>query len=231
MKTRILYVEDDPYLGFVTRDNLEIQGYEIVHCENGEKALDCFLDKPFDLCILDIMLPKMDGFSLAEQIRQKDKQIPILFLSAKSLKEDRIRGFRIGADDYIVKPFSIEELTLRIEVFLKRRIVNSRPVTKPVYKFGKYTFQYAQLTLEYEGEVKTLTKRESELILYFVMHMNKVLDREEILKNVWGDDGYFVGRSLDVFISRLRKYFKKDTSISIRNIHGHGYIFELENHQ
>ncbi len=226
MKAKILYVEDDPYLSYVTQDNLELQGYEIVCCENGEDALECFHSGDFNLCILDIMLPKMDGFTLAENIRKKNQDIPILFLSAKSLKEDRIKGLRLGADDYIVKPFSIEELVLRIEVFLKRSKVRTQTKTKPIQKFGEYMFNSDNLQLHYKDSSLKLTKREAELLSYFLTHRNKVLDRDDILRNVWGADSYFVGRSLDVFISRLRKYFKDDDTVCIRNVHGHGFIFE-----
>ena len=217
MKAKILYVEDDLYLSYVTRDNLELQGYEIVSCEDGEKALESFNSNKFDLCILDIMLPKMDGFTLAEKIREKNIEIPILFLSAKSLKEDRIKGLKIGADDYIVKPFSIEELILRIEVFLKRSRVVIDDVIEPIQKLGKYIFDNDKFILQFNNSQIKLTKREAELVQYFIINKNKVLDRDEILKNVWGEDSYFVGRSLDVFVSRLRKYFKDDPAICIRN--------------
>lgn len=227
-KAKILYVEDDQYLSFVTKDNLEIKGFEILCCEDGEKALQCFSSESFDLCILDVMLPRMDGFTLAQKIRKANKEIPILFLSAKSLKEDRIKGLSLGGDDYIVKPFSIEELILKIEVFLKRSKVEKPPAEKPFEEIGAFTLDNEKYILIYHDEEKRLTRREADLLKFFIRNKNKILEREEILNNVWGDDSYFVSRTLDVFISRLRKYLKKDKSIQIRNVHGVGFIMEID---
>ncbi len=226
MKTRILYVEDDVYLSFVTKDNLELKGYQITCCENGEEALKTFQSGEFSLCILDVMLPKMDGFTLAKKIRESNKDIPILFLTAKSLKEDKIKGLTIGGDDYIVKPFSIEELILKIEIFLKRSKVTSTNHYEPVIKIGQYILDTEKYILHFNNDQKRLTSREAELLKFFISNKNKTVSREEILNNVWGDDSYFVSRTLDVFISRLRKYLKKDPSIQIKNIHSVGYILE-----
>ena len=225
MKTRILYVEDDETLGFVTRDNLELKGYEIVHCKDGDTAMELVNADSFDLCILDVMLPGVDGFTIAEAIREKDHQVPILFLTAKSLKEDKIHGLRIGGDDYILKPFSIEELTLKIEVFLKRSKVTNPQINHPIL-IGKYLFDYSNQRLTLKDKSKKLTQREAELLKYLWERRNVIIKRSDILKKLWGRDDYFLGRSLDVFISRLRKYLKEDQAIRIENIHGVGFRFE-----
>ncbi|MCB0520286.1 MAG: response regulator transcription factor [Lewinellaceae bacterium] len=225
MKAHLLYVEDDESLGFVTRDNLELQGYRITHCMDGKSALEIVQTEKFDLCILDVMLPEIDGFSVAEEIRKFDTEIPIIFLTAKSLKEDKIKGLRLGGDDYITKPFSIEELILKIEVFLRRRNISSpEPASK--YKLGCYEFDYPNLTLTCNGSSETLTQREADLLKVFLDQPNQVIKRSEILEKLWGEDDYFMGRSLDVFISRLRKYLKNDENLKIENIHGVGFRFK-----
>lgn len=227
-KPKILYVEDDVYLSFVTKDNLELKGYEIIWKEDGEAALTAFSENKFDLCIVDIMLPKLDGFSLAEAIRRKNEDIPILFLSAKTLKEDRIKGLKLGADDYITKPFSIEELVLKIEVFLKRNKVKKIAPKQLITEVGKFQFNFENLELS-NGETSTrLTLREAELLNLFCQNKNKLLKKEEILNTLWQDDSYFLSRSLDVFVSRLRKLLKKDSRLKIENIHGVGFIFKVE---
>lgn len=226
-KPHLLYVEDDESLGFVTKDNLEMQGYEITHCTDGKSALDTAKSGNFDLCILDVMLPEMDGFTLAEEIRRFNAEIPIIFLSAKSLKEDKIKGLRLGGDDYITKPFSIEELILKVEVFLRRRNVSSGTVTPSVYRFGCYEFDYKNLGLTCNGQTETLTQREADLLKYLLDHPNQVVKRSEILEKLWGEDDYFMGRSLDVFISRLRKYLRHDEKLKVENIHGVGFRFNM----
>ncbi len=223
MKCRILYAEDDQTLAFLTKDNLEQNGYEVVHCADGNSCLDAFAQQAFDLCILDIMLPKKDGFEIATEIRKVNSDVPIIFLSAKTLKEDRIKGLRLGADDYLVKPFSIEELLLKIEIFRKRSQKN--PTVEKAYQVGKYRFDPRNYTLQYNDEKITLTQRESELLQLFLDNKNVVLKREEILKSLWGDDDYFMGRSLDVFISRLRKILAGEPGIAIENLHGIGFRF------
>ncbi|RZJ65339.1 MAG: response regulator transcription factor [Flavobacterium sp.] len=220
---KILYAEDDETLAFLTKDNLEQNGYEVFHCADGNACFDLFQNGDFDLCILDIMMPKRDGFELASDIRAANPDIPIIFLSAKTLKEDRIKGLRLGADDYLVKPFSIEELVLKIEVFLKRS-QKSESLEKSGYPVGKFTFDAGNYTLVCEGEKVTLTQRESELLKLFLDNKGVVMKREEILKKLWGDDDYFMGRSLDVFISRLRKILV-DESVVIENLHGIGFRF------
>lgn len=227
-KPKILYVEDDIYLSYVTKDNLELKGYDITFCKDGKTAFKSFSNNKFDLCILDVMLPAMDGFTLAQKIRESDKDIPIVFLSAKSLKEDRIKGLTVGGDDYITKPFSIEELVLKIEVFLKRsKISTENGIQSHVQKIGDYFFDSKNLLLKYKDETKRLTSREAALLKFFILNANKVLKKEDILNEVWGDDSYFNSRSLDVFISRLRKYLKKDSNIRINNIHGIGFILTI----
>lgn len=222
MKYRILYAEDDVTIAFLTQDSLQ-PNYEVVHCADGKSALEMFKSQPFDICLFDIMMPKLDGFELAQEIRNLNSEIPIIFISAKTLKEDRIKGLKIGADDYLIKPFSIEELILKSEIFLKRTQKNNSETYLP--KVGKYIFDSKNYKLSNASEIITLTQRESELLKYFIDHKNSVVKREEILKALWGDDDYFMGRSLDVFISRLRKIFADDDSVSIENLHGIGFKF------
>ncbi|MGG7471356.1 response regulator transcription factor [Chryseobacterium arthrosphaerae] len=221
-KSKILYAEDDETIAFLIQDSLETY-YDISCYPDGKSALEAFNTRNFDICLLDIMMPGINGFELAQYIRDKNTEIPIIFISAKALKEDRIKGLKIGADDYLVKPFSIEELILKIEVFLKRtRKTNPHPLQ---YKVGKYNFDPKNYTLQDSLNTITLTQRESELLLYFIRHKNTVVKRQEILKAIWGDDDYFMGRSLDVFISRLRKVFVNEENISIENLHGIGFRF------
>lgn len=225
-KYKILYAEDDETLAFLTQDNLEQNNYEVVHCSNGEVALESFKNQAFDICVFDIMMPKVDGFELAEKIRKSNTDIPIIFLSAKTLKEDRLKGLRLGADDYLVKPFSIEELLLKIEIFLKRSQKNI-PVEKNNYTIGKYQFDSKNFLVFNNVEKISLTQREAELLKLFLDNKNVVLKREEILKSLWGDDDYFMGRSLDVFISRLRKILSNEKGIAIENLHGIGFRFSV----
>jgi len=221
-KAKILYVEDDETLGFVTKDNLQREGYEVVHCSSGNEALAAIKSDHFDLAILDVMLPQIDGFTLAEEIRTRNREIPLLFLTAKILKEDRLKGFALGADDYVTKPFSIEELIYKVQVFLKRRNLSSDQA-KSNYQVGQFTFDYNNLALSLASEHRTLTQREADLLKYLLDNRNNVVKRGAILKTIWGEDDYFLGRSLDVFISRLRKYLKLDESIQIQNVHGVGF--------
>jgi DNA-binding response OmpR family regulator len=224
-KSKILYAEDDETIAFLIQDSLE-NYYQISHFSNGRAALDAFKKESFDICLLDIMMPEINGFELAEKIRGENSEIPIIFISAKALKEDRIKGLRIGADDYLVKPFSIEELILKIEIFLKR---SKKVETNPSkYKAGKYDFDPKNYTLKNSEITITLTQRESELLFYFIIHKNTVLKRQDILKAIWGDDDYFMGRSLDVFISRLRKVFADEEQIWIENVHGIGFRFAVK---
>jgi DNA-binding response OmpR family regulator len=225
-KSKLLYVEDDETLSFVTKDNLELHGYEVNHFLDGESAVEAFFNGTYDLCILDVMLPKMDGFAVAEKIRSTDPNVPILFLTAKSMKEDRIHGLRLGADDYITKPFSIEELILKIEVFLRRKFVSVS--TNDQYKVGNYNFDYRNLILSLNEVDRSLTQKEADLLKMLLDHKNNVVKRSLILEKLWGEDDYFLGRSMDVFISRLRKYLVEDPKIKLDNIHGVGFKLMIE---
>lgn len=225
-KYKILYAEDDETLAFLTKDNLEMH-YDVTHCTDGEMCLKAFKSETFDICIFDIMMPKMDGFELAEKIRQLNADVPIIFLSAKTLKEDRIKGLRLGADDYLVKPFSIEELLLKIEIFLKRSQKNTM-IENVIYTVGKYQFDHKNYLVFTDTEKISLTQREAELLKLFLDNKNVVMKREEILKSLWGNDDYFMGRSLDVFISRLRKILANEKGITIENLHGIGFKFNVE---
>lgn len=218
---RILYVEDDLSLNFVTQDQLEKRDYTVVSCVNGIQALEVFKKEVFDLCVLDVMLPEMDGFELAKKIRETNKHIPIIFLTARSMQEDKLEGLSLGADDYITKPFNIEELSLKIQVFLKRKLVNN--TIKNIYKIGDFVLDVKEQKLTIEGLVKKLTIKETKLICMLVQNANTITKRENILINLWGKNDYFLGRSLDVFISKLRKYFRADPTVKIENIRGVGF--------
>ena len=229
MQPRILYVEDDPNLSFVTKDNLELNHYEIVHCPDGRAAWTAFQAQYFDACVLDVMLPQVDGFTLAQQIRAVNPDVPILFLTARALQEDKLHGLRIGGDDYLTKPFSMEELLLKIAVFLRRsqrREDKNEPTGKTTaLSVGKYQFSFERLTLVLNGVCQDLTFREAEVLRYLAERPDQVIRREELLKAIWGDDDYFMGRSLDVFISRLRKYLAQDAALKIEGIHSVGFRF------
>jgi len=222
---RILLVEDDPNLGFVIKDNLSIKGYDVTLCKDGEEGERSFFEHPYNLCIFDVMLPRKDGFSLARSVRQKNKSIPILFLTAKSMMDDKLEGFQAGADDYITKPFSLEELLCRIEVFMRRGTVQPGSDEKRFF-LGNFEFDFSNLTLKNHQTEKTLTQKEADVLRLLYINRERVLKREEILKQVWGDDDYFMGRSLDVFISKLRKYLKDDPTVQIVNYHGVGFKLE-----
>jgi DNA-binding response OmpR family regulator len=228
MKYNVLLVEDDENLGFVTKDFLELSGFTVTLAVDGTQGLDFFYKNKYDIIILDIMMPHLDGFSVAESIRKKDKIIPIIFLTARTLKEDRIKGFRTGADDYITKPFSTEELKLRVEAIL-RRTSNHLAMPSEIYEFGPYTFNYAEHTLSSEklGTIH-LTKREAEVLRMLCEFKNKTLRREVALKAIWGDDDYFMGRSMDVYITKLRKILKAEDGVNINNIHNTGFKLEVE---
>lgn len=227
---KLLLVEDDDALRFIVKDNLEHNSYQVDTAENGEQALKLYKENVYNLVILDVMLPKIDGFKVAEQIRKSDEQIPIIFLTARSMTEDKIAGLTIGGDDYITKPFNLEELLLKIKIFLKRSnsTINGQQEEESTEKIGKFIFIPDQLSLSFEENIKKLTIKETELIKLFVQNKNRVLSRKEILETIWGSNDYFLGRSLDVFISRLRKYFKADADIKIINIHGIGFRFSVK---
>ena len=218
---KILYVEDNLSLSFVTSDQLKKRGYQVVSCKDGKEALSTFKEQVFDLCVLDIMLPQIDGFELAKKIRQENEHIPIIFLSARSMQEDKIEGLKIGGDDYLTKPFDIDELCLKIEVFLKRKEISSGQ--NNIYKIGDFKLNATEQTLSILGIEKTLTLKESELLSLLAQKQNTIVKREYILVNLWGRNDYFLGRSLDVFISKLRKKLTQDQNISIENIRGVGF--------
>ena len=226
-KFALLLVEDDENLGFMLKDNLEMTGYEVRLCRDGEKGLTVFHNGKFHLCILDVMLPLKDGFSLAESIRKYDKKVPIVFLTAKNQKDDRIRGFKLGGDDYITKPFSLEEFLLRVEAILKR-VYDRASSSDNRFEFtvGDTVFDYTNQLLTYHGNEIKLTQKESRLLKILMQHKNQVVERDIIMKTIWEDDGYFVARSMDVFISKLRKYLAPDKAIRISNVHGVGYRLE-----
>jgi DNA-binding response OmpR family regulator len=227
-KAKVLLAEDDLSLGFVIKDNLQDEGYEVTHCPDGEVAWQQFQKKEFDICLLDVNMPLRDGFSLARKIRQQSDMVPIIFLTAKSLQEDKIRGFETGADDYITKPFSMPELLMRMDVFL-RRTKKLQADAVEEYQIGKLRFVFNELKIYNGMEVISLTQRESDLLRFLAQHINKVLKREEVLLNVWGKDDYFLGRSMDVFITKLRKHFKADPSIVLETIHGVGFRLYVAN--
>lgn len=220
-KNKILLVEDDPNLGFVTQESLESQGYSVTLIDNGDFTL-CDLNE-FDLCLIDIMLPKKDGFTLAREIRQINPKMPIIFLTAKSLKEDRIQGFKLGCDDYITKPFSMEELVLRMKAVLRRSYPSINDKDTQTFHIGNFIFDYGKNLLLFEKNEQKLTHKESELLRLLCLHLNQMLERDVALKLVWGDNSFFMGRSMDVYITKLRKYLKQDDRIQINTIHGRGF--------
>ncbi|MDH7462102.1 response regulator transcription factor [Chitinophagaceae bacterium 26-R-25] len=225
-KAKVLLAEDDAALGFVIKDSLEEAGYEVILCADGQTAIERFNKNEFDICLLDVMMPHKDGFEVAKKIRQQSDVVPILFLTAKSLEEDKIKGFQSGADDYITKPFSMPELLLRMDVFLRRtKKMYSEQVQD--YQIGKLKFSFANLTITSPEGNSTLTQKEAELLLFLCQHPNKVLKREEVLLNVWGKDDYFLGRSMDVFITKVRKHFKTDPDVILETIHGVGFRFNV----
>ncbi len=226
-KAKILLAEDDLNLGILLLDFLETEGFEVRLCKDGDIASDCFSNSEFDLCILDVMMPKKDGFTLATEIRATDPLIPIIFITAKSLKEDKWKGYDIGADDYITKPFDVDELLWKIKAILRRFPEQSLSNNSiPVY-VGKYMFDFKNQSLILNGTCKRITEKESEILNYFVNHPNSIIKREVMLKELWGDNDYFMGRSLDVFITKIRKYLKDDPNINIENVFGVGFIFNV----
>jgi DNA-binding response OmpR family regulator len=221
-KAKILLVEDDSSLGFVVKDNLEENGYEVIFSSDGENGWQQFMRHNIDICLLDVMLPKKDGMALAGQIRKKNDKIPILFLTAKSMDEDRIAGFKAGGDDYITKPFNMEELLLRIEVFLKRTRKKTNE-TAEKFELGNLVFDYNNLLLVDGTHKQQLTQKEADLLQYLCLHANSVVKREDILMNVWGKEDYFLGRSMDVFMTKIRKYLKDAEGVDLQTVHGVGF--------
>jgi DNA-binding response OmpR family regulator len=224
MMYRILLVEDDINLGYILKEYLELHHYNIELAKDGEVALQVFNRSPFDMCILDVMLPKKDGFILAAEIKQLNNNTPLLFLTARALKIDKLKGFNIGADDYMVKPIDEEELVARIEAVMRRVNQSSADIAIERFNIGRYVFDCANQVLELEGKKQILTVKEAEVLKLLCEYKGKILDRKLALKTLWGENNYFSRRSMDVFISRLRKYFTDDASIQIKNVHSKGYI-------
>lgn len=222
---KILVVEDDPNLGQILKEYLELKGYTTQLATDGEMGLQMFLSTKVDFCILDIMMPKKDGFTLAREIRQQDQDIPMIFLTAKSMKEDTITGLKVGADDYLTKPFSMEELLLRIKAIMRR--VKDQDTPAPFepqhFSMGRCTFNYDHLTLKTPLREIKLTGKESDLLRVFCKNLNHTVDRSNFLKEVWKDDSYFNARSMDVYITKLRKYLKDDPTLQILTVHGQGF--------
>lgn len=225
-KARILLVEDDANLGFVISDQLKSEGYQVVLCTNGMDGHMRFSEDEFHLCIFDVMMPKKDGFTLAREIRTMNQDIPIIFLTAKAMTEDKIAGFNAGGDDYLTKPFSFDELSVRVKALLKRVNIKDEPEEK-IVQIGSYVFDTENFTLKHPEFEKTLTKKEAMVLKILCKYKNAVVPRENILTAVWGQDDYFAGRSMDVFITKLRKYFSMDNKIAISNIHGIGFKLEV----
>lgn len=223
---KILLVEDDPNLGLLLQDYLQIKGnFEVVLCTDGEEGLKAFGKQAFDICILDVMMPKKDGFTLGKEIRKSDPNVPIIFATAKSMMEDKASAYDLGGDDYITKPFRIEELLLRINALLKRvSAVQTVQEEEPKqFEIGDYTFDYTTQLIHFKGTQQKLSTKEAELLRLLCLKKNSVLTREEALIHIWHDDNYFNGRSMDVFLSKLRKYLREDSKVEIINVHGKGY--------
>lgn len=226
-RLNILLAEDDLNLGVLLVDYLETEGFNVKLCKDGELALKAFQNNQFDLCLLDVMMPKMDGFSLAKAIRSKDKTIPVIFITAKSLKEDKLNGYDLGADDYVTKPFDEEELLWKIKAVI-RRIPEHKAESKiEIIAIGNYAFDFNNQSLTIAGKTKRITEKECDILNYLSVRRNQVIKREELLKDLWGENDYFLGRSLDVFITKIRKYLKDDPSISIENVFNVGFIFNV----
>jgi DNA-binding response OmpR family regulator len=222
-KTRILLAEDDENLGLLLKEYLLAKGYDTDLYKDGEKAFKGFKNNHYDICILDVMMPVMDGFTLAKEVRIVNPAMPILFLTAKSMKEDVLEGFTIGADDYMTKPFSIEELLLRIEAILRRTKNDPTAAGQDTFQIGSYTFEVTKQTLTHGETVRRLTTKESELLKHLCINKNSVLDRNFALKTIWVDDSYFNARSMDVYITKLRKYLSNDPNVEIINVRGKGF--------
>ncbi len=223
-KLKVLLAEDDRNLGSILKSYLEAKGYETTLCVNGQEALQAYSKSQYDICILDVMMPVMDGFALAKQIRSDSKKIPILFLTAKSLQEDKIKGFELGGDDYITKPFAMEELLVRMKAVLRRSLQGPLPGEDvSMYHIGTFIFDVNRQTLSLNDFQQKLTSKESELLKLLCESMNQVLDRRIALHKIWNDDSYFNARSMDVYIAKLRKYLAKDPTVELINVHGTGF--------
>ena len=224
MNQKILLAEDDPNLGELLKDYLELKGkFDVVLCVDGQLAMDAFRKEEFDLCILDVMMPKKDGFSLGKDIRKINQTVPIIYATAKGMMEDKTQAFELGGDDYITKPFRVEELLLRIHALLKRAAKDKEEEVLDKFEIGDYFFDYTSQIISFKGQQQKLSTKEAELMRLLCIKKNDVLTREEALIKIWHDDNYFTGRSMDVFLSKLRKYLKEDPNVEIVNVHGKGY--------
>ena len=226
-KTRILLVEDDPNFGTVLKDYLTMNNFDVKLASDGEKGVEIFKKEDFHLCVLDVMLPKKDGFTVASEVKRMNPDIPVIFLTAKTLPQDIIEGFKLGADDYITKPFNSEELLYRIAAVMKRGRIKPNNQQKE-FEIGKYHFNYKTRMLQHDGKSEKLSPKEAELLRMLAARMNDILYREEALKQIWGRDDYFTARSMDVFVTKLRKYLKDDPTLEIVNIHGNGFRLQQE---
>jgi DNA-binding response OmpR family regulator len=224
---KVLLAEDDLNLGFLLVDFLESEGYSVKLSKDGEAALQSFTNGSFDICLLDVMMPHMDGFTLANEIRKLNQEIPIVFITAKSLKEDKLKGYEIGADDYVLKPFDEDELLCKIKALTRRTIQIQADSTEQDLQIGKFVLSLNYQSLIIGEQQKRLTERECEVLKFLSNHRNKLIKREEMLLALWGENNYFYGRSLDVFITKIRKYLKEDTSLSIENVFGVGFVFHV----
>jgi DNA-binding response OmpR family regulator len=230
-KASILLVEDDPNLGQILKEYLDIKGYETTLSRDGEAGLKTFKNGRFDLCIFDVMMPRMDGYELAQEVRIINEDVPIIFLTAKSMKEDTLKGFQVGADDYVTKPFSMEEMLMRIQAILRRtNKLNEEAEKQTKFEIGRFNFDYESQKLLFDGgDEQKLTSKESELLRLLALHKNQTMDRSLALKKIWLDDNYFNSRSMDVYITKLRKYLKADERLQIINVHGQGFkLVELD---
>lgn len=224
---KILLAEDDPNLGLLLVDFLESEGFSVNLCKDGALALHAFHRNPFDLCLLDVMMPKMDGFELAKAIRDKDDKMPVIFITAKTLKADKLKGYGLGADDYITKPFDEEELLWKIRAVIRRFAGNDAENSSTIISLGAYIFDVINLSLTIGGVTKRITAKECDILKYLSNHRNTVVKREDLLKDLWGENDYFLGRSLDVFITKIRRYLKDDPGLRIENVFGVGFIFNV----
>ena len=223
IKNNILLVEDDPNFGSVLKNYLELNDYSVTLSTDGHAGYDQFVTGKYDICILDVMMPRKDGFTLAKEIREKDQHIPIIFLTAKTMKEDMLSGFQAGADDYITKPFDSEVLLYKLKAIMKRSADKSHDTTQKEFTIGQFHFNHDHRTIKSGDENQKLSPKEADLLQLLCIYKNELLPRQKALKEIWGDDNYFNARSMDVFITKLRKYLKQDPSIDIINIHGKGF--------
>lgn len=225
-KLKILYVEDDSSLGFVVQDGLMAEGYTVHLCRDGKSALQQYNQRDYDICVLDVMLPEKDGFSLAQDIRKLNTHVPILFLTARGRIEDKMTGYEVGADDYLTKPFEQQELLMKVKALLRRNTDRSKD--KDYYSIGEYSYHPDSMMLVHSDEKRRLTKTENKVLGLLCEHMDRVMERDLLLNMVWGKDDYQTGRSLDVYLSKLRKYLSRDSRIRIENVHGVGFKLEVD---